>query len=161
MTTIEYNETVDSLADNLYRFAAKNCKDRNLAKDIVQDAFARLWVKKETVDYLKVKSYLFTSVNRLIIDYWRKSKRLTSMDAVTQSPIEEKETYSNLKEILNKELHKLPKVQRIVLMLRDYESFSYAEIGEITDLTEAQVKINIYRGRQALKKHLEKLNIVA
>ena len=161
MTTKQYNGAVDDLADGLYRFAAKKCNDRNLAKDIVQDAFARLWVTKDNVDGEKVKSYLFTSVNRLVIDYWRKSRRLTDMESITYNPIDASKEYSNLKEILNKELKKLPEMQRTVLLLRDYESFSYAEIGLITDLSEAQVKVYIYRGRKALKTRLEKLNIVA
>ncbi|HHB77670.1 MAG TPA: RNA polymerase sigma factor [Saprospiraceae bacterium] len=161
MTTKQYNEAVELLADGLFRFAAKKCNDRSLAKDIVQDAFARLWVKKENVNENKVKSYLFTSVNRLVIDYWRKSKRLTDMEALSQNPIEKQQEYSNLKEILDRELKKLPEIQRTVLLLRDYESFSYEEIGSITDLSEAQVKVYIYRGRKALKKRLEKLNIVA
>ena len=161
MTTKQYNEAVDLLADGLYRFAAKKCNDRNLAKDIVQDAFARLWVTKDNVDDQKVKSYLFTSVNRLVIDYWRKSRRLTDMEALTHNPVDTYPEYSNLKEILNQELNKLPEMQRTVLLLRDYESFSYAEIGLITDLSEAQVKVYIYRGRKALKSRLEKLNIVA
>ncbi len=161
MTTKQYNEAVEILADGLYRFAAKKCNDRNLAKDIVQDAFAKLWVTKDNVDNQKVKSYLFTSVNRLVIDYWRKSRRLTDMESINHNPTATNQEYSNLNEILHKELKKLPEMQRTVLLLRDYESFSYAEIGLITDLSEAQVKVYIYRGRKALKTRLEKLNIVA
>ena len=161
MTTKQYNEAVDALADGLFRFAAKQCNDRNLAKDVVQDAFTRLWIKKGNVDFAKVKSYLFTSVNRLVIDYWRKSRRMTDMESVGQYATEVSSEYSNLKEILDRELQSLPEMQRIVLLLRDYESFSYAEIGLITDLSEAQVKVYIYRGRKALKTRLEKLNIVA
>ena len=117
-------------------------------------------MNKENVDFTKVKSYLFTSVNRLVIDYWRKSKRMTGMEAAPQTAGKPDE-YSNLKEILDRELQNLPEMQRIVILLRDYESFSYAEIGVITDLSEAQVKVYIYRGRKALKKRLEKMNIVA
>jgi len=160
LTTKQYNDAVDAFADGLFRFAAKQCNDRSLAKDIVQDAFTRLWMNKENVDFTKVKSYLFTSVNRLVIDYWRKSKRMTGMEAAPQTAGKPDE-YSNLKEILDRELQNLPEMQRIVILLRDYESFSYAEIGVITDLSEAQVKVYIYRGRKALKKRLEKMNIVA
>lgn len=161
MTTKQYNEAVALWADGLFRFAAKSCNDRNLAKDIVQDAFAKLWTKKENVDPLKVKSYLFTSVNRLTIDYWRKQRRITDMEQIVESPIANTSYYSNLKEILDIELKRLPEMQRVVIVLRDYESFSYAEIGEITGLSESQVKTKIYRGRKALKTQLEKMNIVA
>jgi RNA polymerase sigma-70 factor (ECF subfamily) len=45
-------------------------------------------------------------------------------------------------------------------MLRDYEGYTYKEIGEITGLNEAQVKINIYRGRVALKNFIGKIETV-
>jgi RNA polymerase sigma-70 factor (ECF subfamily) len=45
-------------------------------------------------------------------------------------------------------------------MLRDYEGYSYKEIGEITGLNEAQVKINIYMGRVALKNFIGKIETV-
>jgi RNA polymerase sigma-70 factor (ECF subfamily) len=44
--------------------------------------------------------------------------------------------------------------------LRDYEGYSYQEIGEITDLTEAQVKVYIYRARMSLKKYLVSIDMV-
>jgi DNA-directed RNA polymerase specialized sigma24 family protein len=45
-------------------------------------------------------------------------------------------------------------------MLRDYEGYSYKEIGDITGLSEAQVKINIYRGRMALKSYIGNIETV-
>ena len=54
-------------------------------------------------------------------------------------------------ESLEKALTQISEIQRTVILLRDYEGYSYAEIGEITGLNESQVKVNIFRGRQALK----------
>ena len=68
--------------------------------------------------------------------------------------------YSDLNEILHEALERLPEQQKIAVMLRDYEGYSYKEIGEITGLSEAQVKINIYRGRIALKNYIGKIETV-
>ena len=51
-------------------------------------------------------------------------------------------------------LEKLPAVQRSVILLRDYEGYNYREIGEITGLSEPQVKTYIFRGRVALRNYL-------
>lgn len=62
--------------------------------------------------------------------------------------------YSDLSDVLNTALNRLPEIQRSVVLLRDYEGYSYEEIGQITELTEAQVKVYIYRARVALKEYL-------
>ena len=68
--------------------------------------------------------------------------------------------YSDLNEILHEALERLPEYQKTPVMLRDYEGYSYKEIGEITGLSEAQVKINIYRGRIALKNYIGRIETV-
>jgi RNA polymerase sigma-70 factor (ECF subfamily) len=62
--------------------------------------------------------------------------------------------YSDLKEILDMAVGKLPEIQRSVILLRDYEGYSYEEIGNITNLKESQVKVYIYRARVFLKKYI-------
>jgi len=47
MTSKEYNISVETYADGVYRFVLKNIKDEDKAKDIVQDTFEKLWVKAE------------------------------------------------------------------------------------------------------------------
>lgn len=68
--------------------------------------------------------------------------------------------YSDLNEILHSALDRLPEQQRSSVLLRDYEGYSYKEIGDITGLSEAQVKINIYRGRIALRNYIGKIETV-
>jgi RNA polymerase sigma-70 factor (ECF subfamily) len=45
-------------------------------------------------------------------------------------------------------------------LLRDYEGYSYDEIGEITGLNESQVKVYIYRARISLKNYLVKMEYI-
>jgi RNA polymerase sigma-70 factor (ECF subfamily) len=68
--------------------------------------------------------------------------------------------YKGLKELLNKALDSLPDIQRAVVILRDYEGYSYDEIGSITGLNESQVKVYIFRARQSLKTHLGSLEAI-
>jgi RNA polymerase sigma factor (sigma-70 family) len=154
MTIGEYNNCVDNLSDGVYRFILKNLKDTDVAHDIVQESFMKLWIKRKDVDSKKGKSYLFTTAYHTMIDYIRKNSRNTSIEGMEYVQGEAYNSYSDLKEILDSAVDKLPEIQRSVLMLRDYEGYSYEEIGEITNLNESQVKVYIYRARVFLKKFI-------
>ncbi|MEA1877785.1 MAG: RNA polymerase sigma factor [Bacteroidota bacterium] len=154
MTVKEYNLCVDQFADAVFRFILKNIQDEEKARDVVQDTFERLWVNAKKVDGKKAKSYLFTTAYHAMIDQIRKDKRQTDFEQVDPASYSHNEQYSDLKEILNEAIERLPGDQRSVVMLRDYEGYSYKEIAEITDLSEAQVKVYIYRARVFLKNYI-------
>jgi len=154
MTVNEYNQCVDDFSDGIYRFLLKNTRDADLANDLVQDSFMKLWVKHKAVDFKKSKSYLFSTAYHTMIDYIRKNERITSIEGNVKVEPSGDDGYSDLKEILDEAVKKLPDIQRSVVLLRDYEGYSYKEIGEITELTEAQVKVYIYRARLFLKKYI-------
>ena len=160
MNVSDYNTSVDQYADGLYRFMLKNTKDKDLAKDLVQDAFEKLWRKLNTVDAEKAKTYLFTTAYHAFIDHTRKSKFRGDYNEVVENNYGYQQNYNNLKEVINNALEKLPEIQRTVIMLRDYEGYDYAEIGEITNLNESQVKVYIFRARQTLKNYLVKLDTI-
>jgi len=154
MTISEYNNCVDSFSDGIYRFVLKNLRDADVSHDIVQDSFMKLWLKRKDVDAKKAKSYLFTTAYHTFIDHIRKNSRNTSLENLENNHVSSYNDYSDLKEILGEAVNKLPDIQRSVILLRDYEGYSYQEIGEITDLTESQVKVYIYRARVFLKKFI-------
>jgi RNA polymerase sigma-70 factor (ECF subfamily) len=154
MTVEEYNRAVDTHADNLYRFVLKNLKDVAMSEDIIQDTFEKLWLKLEEVSSQKVRSYLFTSAYHTMIDYIRKEKKLVLVDQISYDQGSQEGQYSDLGEILDKAILNLPPDQKAVLMLRDYEGYTYKEIAEITGLNEAQVKVYIYRARVFMKSYI-------
>jgi RNA polymerase sigma factor (sigma-70 family) len=154
MTVAEYNQCVEKCADGVYRFILKNIRNEEQARDIVQDSFAKMWEKAKDIAFSKSKSYLFTTAYHTMIDFIRKQRRHEDMKVVLQIPQTDSVGYSDLKEIINEAAEKLPEVQRSVLMLRDYEGYSYQEIGEITGLNESQVKVYIYRARVFMKNYL-------
>ena len=154
MNTNEYNRCVDEHADGLYRFLLKNIRDKEVARDLVQESFMKLWEKRKEVEQAKSKSYLFTTGYHTMIDHIRKNSRNVAYETVEYSEESYDRGYSDLKEILNEAVEKLPVDQRSVVMLRDYEGYSYKEIADITNLSEAQVKVYIYRARLFLKKYI-------
>ena len=135
-------------------------EDEERANDIVQDSYEKLWRRVAEIDYTVVKSWLFTTAYNNMIDIIRKEKKITSFEPAHENELIYESQYSDLNEILNEALSRLPEQQKIAVMLRDYEGYSYKEIGEITGSSEAQVKINIYRGRIALKNYIGKIETV-
>ena len=160
MTVKEYNRSVEEFADSVYRFIRGNLKDDERASDIVQDSYERLWGHVAEIEYTVVKSWLFTTAYHIMIDIIRKEKRMTNLELIHEKEMIYESQYTDLNEILHKALDHLSEQQKISVMLRDYEGYNYKEIGEIMGLSEAQVKINIYRGRVALKNFIGKIETV-
>jgi len=160
MTVAEYNKSVEDYSDGVYRFILKNIKNDDKARDVVQDTYEKLWLKVEEVSAEKVKSYLFTAAYHTMIDMIRKEKRVTGYEAEKHDKPSHSEHYTGLSQILEEAVAKLPADQRSVIMLRDYEGYSYEEIAGITGLTESQVKVYIFRGRMFLKNYIGSIEAV-
>ena len=159
MDRSQYNLCVERYADGLFRFAFSNLRNREQAEDVVQESFARVWEKHEGVDFSKAKSYLFTTAHHTLIDEVRQQQRWSDTDtAQLLAETSAKTPYPDVNDILHKALGTLPEAQRSTLLLRDYEGYSYQEIGDITGMSEAQVKINIFRARTALKNYLKRID---
>lgn len=156
----EYNQAVNELSDRLYRFVLKSIRDTHKAEDIVQDSFEKLWKNVENVNAEKVKSYLFTTAYHTMIDKIRKEKRSSFSEDLSLKEQGHENNYSDLKEILKEAVNRLPEIQRMVILLRDYEGYSYKEIAELTNLSESQVKVYIYRARVFLKKYIGKIEVL-
>ncbi len=156
MTEKEYNQCVTQYADNVYRFIVKNLRHEEDSRDVVQSAFEKMWRNRENIDSEKSKSYLFTVAYHQMIDHIRKNKRIQLKEEFNE---ETKVTYRhmhNAKQVLEKALNKLSETQKSLVMLKDYEGYSYEEIGKITGLNESQVKVYLHRARVQLKNYLVK-----
>jgi RNA polymerase sigma-70 factor (ECF subfamily) len=156
----EYNQCVEAHADGVYRFVLKQIRDKDAARDIVQDSFEKMWRKIDSIDGQKAKTYLFTTAYHTLVDYTRRESKKADFSEVNFNEHSHSKQYSDLKEILNKGLDQLPEVQKSVLLLRDYEGYDYAEIGNILGLSESQVKVYIFRARNFLKNYIGKMEAV-
>lgn len=156
MTEREYNECVNLYADNVYRFILKNLRHEADAQDVVQGAFEKMWLNREQVDTLRCKSYLFTVAYNQMIDHIRKNKRISLKEEFAEGDRGFSHSASNAKRILEEALGRLSETQRSLVMLKDYEGYNYAEIGEITGLNESQVKVYLHRARLQLREYIVK-----
>lgn len=162
MTDQDFNKCVDDYSDGVYRFIVKNIGQQADAQDIIQSAFEKLWINRKKVEPEKVKSYLFTVAYRQMIDHIRKDKKESITDDLDQIKLSvSQQPNAELKQILLKAINELNPTQKSLILLKDYEGYSYQEIGAIMDLSESQVKVYLHRARLILKGklvHLEKLS---
>ena len=154
MTAKEYNNCVNLYADGVYRFIYKNIKHEDDAKDIVQTAFEKLWRNREQVENEKVKSDLFTVAYNQMIDHLRKNSRVSYQEEFKEELKIGYQASANTKKILMEALNQLSPTAKSLVMLKDYEGYSYEEIGKIMDLNESQVKVYLHRARLALRNYL-------
>ena len=160
MTEKEYNECVTTYADNVYRFILKNLRHEEDARDVVQTAFEKMWRNKDDVDAQKSKSYLFTVAYHQMIDHIRKVKRIQLREAFSEELKVQDKPMNNLKKVLNEALGRLSETQRSLVLLKDYEGYTYEEIGQIMSLNPSQVKVYLHRARLQLKEYLVKMENV-
>ena len=158
MTRSQYNTCVDQYADGLFRFVLASLRNREEAEDVVQDSFARVWERRRQVEYEKAKSYLFTVAYHRIIDLVRQRRQEIAVENLFQLPDQKTAIYPDVNVILHKAVDALPEAQRSAVLLRDYEGYSYQEIGDITGQSEAQVKVNIFRARTTLRNVIKSMD---
>lgn len=155
-----YNRCVDDHSDGLFRFAARHLRDRDAAKDIVQDSFLRLWLKLEQVDGSRAKSYLFTIAHHLIVDSASKAKRRARYEPGHEDLLTTTQPRAGLQALIDKSLATLSPLQRTLVLLRDLEGFSYKEISDMTGLDVTKVKVYLFRARKALQAFIGDLDLV-
>lgn len=156
MTEKDYNDCVRQYADNVYRFILKNLKHEEDARDVVQSAFEKMWRNRAEVEADKCKSFLFTVAYNQMIDHLRKAKRVTLKEEFREDASVSYKQVNNAKKILEEALARLNETQRSLVMLKDYEGYSYEEIGQIMGLSDSQVKVYLHRARLQLKNYLVK-----
>ena len=160
MTEQDYNNCVDEHSNGVYRFIVKNIRSTQDAEDIVQSAFEKLWVNRERVTPLKAKSYLYTVAYHQMIDVIRKENKKPTTNEYMEVDQVTHQTSSELKQNLLSAINQLNPTQKSLVLLKDYEGYSYQEIGEIMNLSESQVKVYLHRARLFLKTQLLELEKV-
>jgi len=156
MTEREYNECVNLYADNVYRFIVKNLRHEEDARDVVQGAFEKMWVNRDKVDTTRSKSYLFTVAYHQMIDHIRKNQRINLREDFSSDTRTVETQPNQVKRVLQDALATLSETQRSLVMLKDYEGYSYEEIGDIMGLNSSQVKVYLHRARLQLRAYIVK-----
>lgn len=147
------------LKDKLFRLALRITFDRAEAEDVVQDTMIRVWNKREEwTQFGSIEAYCLTVAKNLAID--RSQKKEAQNVELTPEMEEESEISGPYDQLVNNErmsiihrlINELPEKQRLIMQLRDIEGERYKEIAKILNLTEEQVKVNLFRARQKVKQ---------
>ena len=159
MQEISFRDDILPLKDKLFRLALRITFDRAEAEDVVQDTMIRVWNKREEwTQFGSIEAYCLTVAKNLAID--RSQKKEAQNVELTPEMEEESEISGPYDQLVNNErmsiihrlINELPEKQRLIRQLRDIEGESYKEIAKILNLTEEQVKVNLFRARQKVKQ---------
>ena len=165
MKEISFRDDILPLKDKLFRVALRITFDRAEAEDIVQETLIKVWNKREEWNSLdSVEAYCLTLTKNLAIDMREKMDTRTEelTDEYDQAhddanPYEKLEQKERLMWV-HKLMEELPDKQRKIIQMRDIEEKSYKEIAQALDITEEQVKINLFRARQKVKQGFLRLD---
>jgi len=152
--------------NKLFRFAFRLLGSSEEAKDVVQEVFIKVWNGREQMDEIQnMEAWCMRITKNLSLDRLR-SKQRKATDPIEESfdiqneslsPLETTELTESMNQI-NTFIAALPEKQRQVIHLRDIEGYSYNEICDILEIDMNQVKVSLFRARNAVREKLVKMN---
>ena len=161
---IDIQRDILPLKNILYRLALRITLNSQEAEDVVQDVIIKMWKMGERLnDVENLESYALRLTRNLSIDRQRmKVNQVESFDELEdfhggisnsiESRLEQQERIDSIRDIMMQ----MPEKQRLVMQLRDFEGKSYKEIAIALEISEDQVKVNIFRARQFVKSRIAK-----
>ena len=166
MKEISFKNDVLPLKDKLYRLALRITLNREEAEDVVQDTLIKVWNSRERwLELESIEAYSLTIARNLSLD---RAKKLDNNNGYLEEEKVERQDQSytpsermiqkDKLDIVRKMINELPEKQRTCLQLRDIEGKPYKEIAKILDITEDQVKVNIFRARQTIKQRFQQFD---
>lgn len=154
------------LKNQLYRLALRITLNSAEAEDIVQDTLIKVWNQREQWDRIEnIEAFCFTICRNLALDSIKRHENQN--ESLDNTAFEQSDNRYNPSDVTISDDHmrlvrsivnSLPEKQRACIQLRDFEGKSYKEVAQILAITEEQVKVNIFRGRQAIKQRFQAID---
>jgi RNA polymerase sigma-70 factor (family 1) len=146
----------------LFAYAFRYLKSKDLADEIVQETFLRVWKGRERIELAQsFDQYLFKIAKNLIVDSFRKlaKEKAFEVELFAQTQLfnnhtEEEVLYEELKKLTEKAIEQMPKQQRLVFTLSRYGGLSYNQIAEKLDISINTVKVHMLNSLNFLRHHL-------
>jgi RNA polymerase sigma-70 factor (ECF subfamily) len=162
---ISFQTDILPLKNDLYRMALRITMNAAEAEDVVQETMMKVWNRRDQWEQIEsIEAFCLTICRNLSLDKVRRMDNQTqSLDAaydpkdlgVSSNP-EEQAIQSDRIRLVRQMISQLPEKQRSCMQLRDMEGKSYKDIATILDITEEQVKVNIFRARQTIREKFKK-----
>ena len=166
MKKVSFRNDILPLKNILYRLALRITCNNAEAEDIVQDTLMKVWNRRERWDEIdSIEAFCMTICRNLALDRMRKmdnhngslEDNLRETPSATRNPYEEMNQKDRI-QLVRRLVDSLPEKQRTCMQLRDFEGKSYKEVAEILQISEDQVKVNIFRARQTIKQRFKELD---
>ena len=166
MKNISFRNDVLPLKNVLYRLALRITLSREEAEDIVQDTLIRVWNRRDDWEEMdSIEAFSLTVCRNLSLDKMKKAgkdNRPISDEEISAADTG-RDPYARMiqrdrLEQVKRIVDSLPEKQKSCMQLRDFEGKSYKEIAGILAMTEEQVKVNIFRARQAVKQKYNEID---
>lgn len=162
MKKLTFQNDILPLKDRLFRLALRITANRQDAEDVVQETMLKLWRQRERWDEIEnIEQYSLKACRNIALDHQDKAdNNVQSIEEENPGTLEQSlDPYQRMfhQERLNMvrdTMARLPEKQRTAMHLRDFEGKAYQEIAEIMNITEDQVKVNIFRARKFIKENL-------
>ena len=162
MKKISFRNDVLPLKNKLYRLALRITLNPAEAEDVVQETMMKVWSRREQWEQIEsIEAFCLTICRNQALDKTRKMAGTEqSLDtgehdapdhSHTANP-EEQAIQQDRVQLVRRLIDSLPEKQRTVMQLRDFEGKSYKEIAAVMGISEEQVKVSIFRARQAIKQ---------
>lgn len=164
MSTEEFQEIFHQMKDKVFRLSLRMVQDRPTAEDVVQEIMIKVWKNKEKIGQIQnPEGWIMVMTRNLSIDKIRSKHNQTgSIDHAygiktnDAQPDRQAET-SDMMNRLNAAVQTLPEKQKIIFHLRDIEGLTYKEISATMEISLDEVKVNLHRARQKLRKQLKQV----
>ena len=165
MKTISFQADVLPLKNELFRLALRITLNRAEAEDVVQETMMKVWNQRDNWDKIdSIEAFCLTICRNLSLDNVRpmdnQSASIEEVHETTDTSYganpEEQAVQRDRVALVRRIIDQLPEKQRTVMQLRDMENKSYRDIATIMGISEEQVKVNIFRARQTIKKEFLK-----
>ena len=166
MRNISFRDDILPLKNQLFRLALRITLNRFEAEDIVQDTLIKVWNRRsDWEDIDSIEAFSLTICRNLSLDRIKKKENdnnsledVKGVEPLSSSNPQDRMIQADRVNLIRQIVDSLPEKQRSCMQLRDFEGKSYKEIAVILDITEEQVKVNIFRARQAVKQRYLKLD---
>ncbi|MEP0366981.1 MAG: RNA polymerase sigma-70 factor [Cyclobacteriaceae bacterium] len=163
-----FDQLFDMYHKKVYFFCLKKGMSAEDAEEVVQEAFAKIWSSRHSIQPDKVvESYIFTIVKNVIYDEFnRRIKRKAAEDYqvhlldpqnTTQNTIE----HNELKELISQTLEKLPEKRRMVLELSRFKGLSNKEIAKKMNISVKTVESHMTLALQSFSEVLKRSEIIS
>lgn len=159
MTQAEFKNIFDRYFDEVRNYIYYRSGDVDLATDVAQETFLKVWEKQFDVDNKKIKGLLFKIAGDQFVSMYRKQKTVMSFKLNTkpdQQEItpEDRMQFEQLQESYSNALGALPEKQRVVFMMSRMEELKYHEIAERLNLSVKAVEKRMKNALDFLRQAL-------